>query len=99
MVKLVVAYGQPDDPAAFDRYYTEKHIPIAQKIPDVQRFEAGKGARHRGRVGRAVLLHRRAVVRLPRGAAVGDAERRGTGGRPGCPNFATGGATLMVAEA
>ena len=42
MVKLVVAYGPPDDPAAFDQHYAETHAPLVQKMPDLQRFEAGK---------------------------------------------------------
>jgi uncharacterized protein (TIGR02118 family) len=42
MVKLVVAYGQPDDPAAFDQHYAELHAPLALKIPNLRRFEAGK---------------------------------------------------------
>jgi uncharacterized protein (TIGR02118 family) len=33
MVKLVIAYGAPEDPAAFDRYYAETHAPLAEKIP------------------------------------------------------------------
>jgi uncharacterized protein (TIGR02118 family) len=39
MVKLVVAYGAPDDPAAFDEYYAQTHVPLAEKVPDVRRFE------------------------------------------------------------
>jgi uncharacterized protein (TIGR02118 family) len=31
MVKLVVAYNQPEDPAAFDQYYASTHAPLAQK--------------------------------------------------------------------
>lgn len=42
MVKLIVLYNHPTDPAAFDKYYEETHIPIAAKIPNVKRFEAGK---------------------------------------------------------
>lgn len=42
MVKLIVAYGPPEDPATFDRHYDEVHMPLAQKIPNVRRFEAGK---------------------------------------------------------
>ncbi len=42
MVKLVVAYGQPDDPAAFDQHYAETHAPLALAIPNLRRFEAGK---------------------------------------------------------
>lgn len=33
MTRLLVLYNQPADPAAFDRYYAETHIPIAKKIP------------------------------------------------------------------
>ena len=42
MVKLVVAYGQPVKPTAFDEYYASTHAPLAQKIPGLRRFEAGK---------------------------------------------------------
>ena len=42
MVKLVVAYGPPQDVAVFDEEYTNAHVPLAQKIPNVRRFEAGK---------------------------------------------------------
>jgi uncharacterized protein (TIGR02118 family) len=42
MVKLMVAYGQPEDPAAFDQHYAETHIPLVQKMPNLRRFEAGK---------------------------------------------------------
>ncbi len=42
MVKLVVAYGAPDDPAAFDEHYSTTHAPLAEKIPNLLRFETGK---------------------------------------------------------
>ncbi len=42
MVKLIVAYGQPDDPADFDRHYADVHAPLAEKIPGLRRFEWGK---------------------------------------------------------
>lgn len=42
MIKLVVLYGHPTDPAAFDQYYQEKHIPLARNIPNVQRAELGR---------------------------------------------------------
>jgi len=42
MVKFVVAYGTPEDPAAFDRHYADTHVPLVQKIPNLRRFEAGK---------------------------------------------------------
>jgi uncharacterized protein (TIGR02118 family) len=35
-------YGHPKDPAAFDRYYTEVHLPIAKKIRGFTRWTVGK---------------------------------------------------------
>src|ERR1700730_15014 len=32
VVRLTVLYGQPADPAAFDRYYWNVHIPLARKM-------------------------------------------------------------------
>lgn len=32
MYKATVLYGQPDDPAEFDRYYESTHIPIAGQM-------------------------------------------------------------------
>jgi uncharacterized protein (TIGR02118 family) len=43
MVKAVVLYGPPEDPDAFERYYADTHTALAQKIPGLQRFEAGRG--------------------------------------------------------
>ncbi len=39
MIKLTVLYGHPTDPAAFEKYYREVHMPIADKIPGVARWE------------------------------------------------------------
>ena len=63
MVKLVVAYGTPEDPDAFDRYYADTHIPLVNKIPNLRRFESGKVVGNARRLRAAVLLPRRAVVR------------------------------------
>ena len=32
MAQLLVMYKTPHDKAGFDKYYVEKHIPIAKKI-------------------------------------------------------------------
>ena len=42
MVKLTVLYGHPEDPEAFEEYYANTHLPLAAKIPDVQRFEVAQ---------------------------------------------------------
>jgi uncharacterized protein (TIGR02118 family) len=41
-VKLVVLYTHPDDPDAFDRQYLGTHMPLASKIPGLQRAETGR---------------------------------------------------------
>ncbi len=33
MVHVLVLYNHPEDPAAFDRYYFETHVPIAKRLP------------------------------------------------------------------
>ena len=43
MASLVVMYKTPTDPRAFDKYYSETHIPIAQRMPGVLKYEVSKG--------------------------------------------------------
>jgi uncharacterized protein (TIGR02118 family) len=98
MVKLVVAYGAPEDPAAFDEYYAATHTPLVHRIPNLRRFEAGKilGTPD-GSTPPYYLLAElwfddlealQASMASPEGAAAGN----------DLPNFASGGATLMIAE-
>lgn len=42
MIKLVALYGKPQDPAHFDRYYRDVHVPLARKIPNTRRFTIHK---------------------------------------------------------
>ncbi len=39
--RLVVSYGQPADPAAFDAHYRETHAPLALKQPGLVRLTFG----------------------------------------------------------
>lgn len=43
MVTLTVLYGRPDDPAAFERYYADHHMPLVDAMPGLGRHEAAKG--------------------------------------------------------
>ncbi|HEY1940991.1 MAG TPA: EthD family reductase [Roseiarcus sp.] len=43
MARVVVLYKTPSDTAAFDRYYSEKHISIAKRIPGLRKYEISKG--------------------------------------------------------
>lgn len=40
--KLVALYAQPADPEAFDKAYFETHLPLAQKMPGLKKYEITK---------------------------------------------------------
>jgi uncharacterized protein (TIGR02118 family) len=42
MVRLLVLYGHPKDPEAFDRYYNEIHIPLAKRMQGLKKWTIGK---------------------------------------------------------
>jgi uncharacterized protein (TIGR02118 family) len=42
MIRLTVLYGHPDDPAEFDRYYRQVHIPLARKMKGLKGWTIGK---------------------------------------------------------
>jgi uncharacterized protein (TIGR02118 family) len=42
MTRLLVLYGRPEDPAAFDQYYREVHIPLAKKMKGLKKWTVGK---------------------------------------------------------
>jgi uncharacterized protein (TIGR02118 family) len=39
--RLMVSYGQPEDPAAFEAYYRETHTPLALRQPGLLRLSVG----------------------------------------------------------
>jgi uncharacterized protein (TIGR02118 family) len=41
-VKLVVLYTQPDDVAAFDAHYLDRHAPLVDIIPGLERWESAR---------------------------------------------------------
>ena len=41
--RLVVSFGQPEDPAAFDAYYRDTHTPLALAQPGLIRLTYGHG--------------------------------------------------------
>lgn len=98
MVKLVVMYGHPKDPAAFEKYYAETHLPIAGKIPGVQKVEVAKfvGTPDGGQASKyriaSVYFNSMEELQQNMGSAEGQATVNDI------PNFATGGVDVSVAE-
>ena len=99
MVKFVVMYGQPDDPAAFDEHYAGTHVPLVEKIPNLRRFEAGKvlGTPEGGAPPFYYLAELWFEDAVELQASLGSPEGQVAGAD--VETFATGGATVMIAEA
>ncbi len=95
MADVVVTYKTPKDPAAFDKYYAETHIPLAKKMPGLRKYQISRGpvASPAGASG----IHLIATLTFDDMAAVqaafGSAEGRAAAGD--VANFATGGADIV----
>src|SRR4051812_42667607 len=99
MVKLVVAYGKPEDEGAFDEYYENTHVPLVHKMPGLERFEHGHVLRtvdgSEPPYWYLALLYFADTETLQSAQASED----GKAAAGDVANFATGGVTVMVAEA
>ena len=45
MVRLLVLYKRPEDPEAFDKHYSEIHIPLARQLPGLLRYTVSRNLR------------------------------------------------------
>lgn len=43
MARMLVIYSPPSDPEAFDRHYTEVHVPLARALPGLRRYDVSRG--------------------------------------------------------
>jgi uncharacterized protein (TIGR02118 family) len=93
---LMVCYGHPTDPAAFDAHYTNTHAPLAEKIPGLTSFTYRHTASLDGTQPPYYLI---AELSFPSqeamGASLGSPEAQAA--TADVPNFATGGVTMFVA--
>jgi len=98
MVKLTVLYGHPKDAAAFEKYYAQTHLPIAQTVKGVRRIELAKvtGAPDGspGAFYRIAELYFDDAKHLQ--SVMATSEMQKTVGDLG--NFATGGVTVLVSD-
>jgi len=42
VVRFLVVYETPGDPAAFDEHYRRVHIPLAKKLPGLRRYTVSR---------------------------------------------------------
>lgn len=97
MVKLIVLYGQPADPTAFDAHYFSAHADLVARMPGVRRFEV---ARCNSLDGTPPPYYMQAELWFDDGAALQEcfASPEGQAAAGDVPNFATGGATMLVGD-
>lgn len=97
MIKLMVLYGPPEDPTAFEEYYLGTHTPLAEKIPGLRKLEFSRTATLDGA---ASPYHLIAELTFDDAGALqaAFASDEGKAAAADVANFATGGATMLVAE-
>jgi uncharacterized protein (TIGR02118 family) len=96
MARLLVMYKAPQDAAAFDKHYAEKHIPLAKKIPGLRQYEVSQGvvATPAGPSG----YHLVAILQFDDMAAIQKAfaSPEGQAAAADVQTFATGGADMFI---
>ena len=96
-MKLTVLYGPPTDTAAFDQHYHDVHVPLAQKIPGVTRFEAGKVSTVDGSDAPYYLMAQLWFEDMAAfGTSMGSPE--GAAAAADMANLSSGGVTTLVTE-
>ena len=93
---LVVSYGQPDDPAAFDAYYRDTHTPLATTLPGLVRLTTGSAQAMDPSQPAPYLVAELDSESEEMGAAVNSSE--GKAAADDIADFATGGATMTHHE-
>jgi len=96
MLKVTVLYGHPTNPEDFEKYYEETHMPLADKMPGVARFELTRFVA--GPDGGRPAFYRMAELYFPSQAqmqeSLGSPEGQAAVGD--LANFATGGVTIVI---
>jgi uncharacterized protein (TIGR02118 family) len=97
MVKLIVLYGPPSDPEAFDKHYFDIHVPLAEKIPGVRHFSLSRPSTLDGSPSPYHLI---AELTFDSAEAMGEAmgTEAGKAAAADVATFATGGATMLLAD-
>jgi uncharacterized protein (TIGR02118 family) len=98
MIKLMVLYGKPEDPSAFDAHYAGTHAPLAEKMPNLRRFEHGKSLGSPDGSEAPYYYVAELSFDDPEAMQAGMASPEGEAAAGDLANFASGGVTLMVAQ-
>ncbi len=98
MIRLLVLYGQPTDPAEFDRYYHEVHIPIARKMKGLKKWTIGKAIATPDGLPSPYYLIAELYMNTRSDFDLLLASPEGQAAVADVPKFATGGVTFLYTE-
>ncbi|MGY1602348.1 EthD family reductase [Geodermatophilus sp. SYSU D00815] len=92
--RLLVSFGRPEDPGAFDDYYRVTHAPLAMELPGLLRLSVGHPQPLDPAAPGPYMV---AELDFASEEAMGEALASNEGRAAGADlaNFATGGATLV----
>jgi uncharacterized protein (TIGR02118 family) len=98
MAKVYALYRPPTDAEAFDRYYFERHVPLAKTIPGLRSYEVTRGPI--AALGCPAPYHLIATLSFDSRAAVDAAliSSQGQAIAGDLANFATGGVDILIAD-
>jgi uncharacterized protein (TIGR02118 family) len=99
MVKLMVLYGKPEDPSAFDAHYAGTHASLAEKVPGLKRFEHGKTLGSPDGSDAPYYYVAELSFDDPEALQAGMSSPEGEAAAGDLANFASGGVTMLVAQA
>src|SRR6185312_1695332 len=96
MARLVVLYGAPQDAAAFDAHYFERHVPLAKTIPGLRHYDVSRGPV--GAAGGPAPYHLVATLTFDSVDAIQTAfaSPEGQAAAADVQSFATGGADMLI---
>ena len=98
MAKVYALYRPPTDAGAFDRYYFERHVPLAKTIPGLRGYEVTRGPI--AALGGPAPYHLIATLSFDSRAAIDAAliSPQGQAVAGDLANFATGGVDILIAD-
>lgn len=95
-VSIIVIFNTPDHPATFEDYYLTTHVPLALRMPLLQRLESGQALSHID--GTAPGFYRLAILHFASHADLDHSltSEEGITAFSDVANFATGGVTATI---
>jgi uncharacterized protein (TIGR02118 family) len=96
MATLLVLYNRPTDEAAFDRYYSSTHAPLAKKIPGLRSYETSRGPVLTPSGISSYHLVATLKYDTMQDLEAASASPEGQAAAADLENFATGGASILI---